>query len=135
MVNPARLAAIADGLEALASDIREAIADASAPVMVTTDGARHSWRSRLWTEAPDARMDMHDVAEALNRSRSWITSRLNPPDGSRVVPIPHRKRDGIITFTAGEVRTWWTQLETIERMGPVETAIERGALRLRRIAR
>lgn len=133
MVNPARLAAIADGLEALASDIREALADASAPVV--SHGAAMTWRERIWTAPPETRMSVRDVAEAFDKSRAWVTSRLNPPDGSRTVPIPHRKRDGLITFTAGEVRTWWTQLETIERMGPVETAIERGALRLRRIAR
>jgi len=133
MVSAARLAAIADGLEALASDIREALADASAPVV--SQGAAMTWRERVWDCQPDTRMSVREVCEAFDRSRAWVTSRLNPPDGSRMVPIPHRKRDGVITFTAGEIRVWWTQLETIERMGPAETAIERGALRLRRIAR
>ena len=68
------------------------------------DPAPATWRVRLWQVHPECRMDVDQVAEALGRSKSWVYKRTAPNgDGPR---LPHRKLDGVLTFTAGELRAW-----------------------------
>lgn len=62
------------------------------------------WSVRLWSVHPECRLDVGAAAEALGRSKSWIYKRTSPNgDGPR---LPHRKLDGALTFTAGELRAW-----------------------------
>ena len=64
---------------------------------------RLSWRVLLWTVAAETRMGPDEVAEAFGRSRSWVYKRTGPKAHPR---LPHRKLDGLLTFTAGELRAW-----------------------------
>ena len=65
--------------------------------------APESWRVLLWTVHPETRLTPDDVAEAFGRSRSWVYKRTSKGADPR---LPHRKLDGCLTFTAGELRAW-----------------------------
>ena len=79
----------------------------------------HSWRERLWEVPAETRLGIHEVAEALGRSRSWIYRRTGPR--SRMDQIPHHKLDGELIFVAGELREWLRQ-----RQNPVVALENRG---------
>src|SRR5690348_7053400 len=70
-----------------------------------------TWRERLWTVAPDTRIGVAELCEALGRSKSWAWRHT----GKRCpgVRIPHRKLEGELVFVVGEIRTWITQHETV----------------------
>lgn len=62
-----------------------------------------SWRERLWTVPAETRLGVHELAEALDRPKSWIYRRTGEKAEDR---LPHRKQGGELVFLAGEVRTW-----------------------------
>ncbi len=62
-----------------------------------------TWRERLWTVPAETRLGAAELAEALNRPRSWIYRRTSAKAEGR---LPHRKLGGELLFLAGEVRTW-----------------------------
>ena len=67
-VTPARraaLAALAEQAEALATDIREALAESDTPVI--SHHAAMTWRERVWDCAADTRMSVRDVCEAFEK--------------------------------------------------------------------
>ena len=68
-----------------------------------------TWRERLWTAPPDTRMGVVEVAEALGRPSSWVYRRTG--EAAAKSRLPHRKLDGELVFTAGEVREWLKQHE------------------------
>ncbi len=70
-----------------------------------------SWRERLWTVPAETRLGVAEVAEAMGRPRSWVY-RHTGPSSSRA-RIPHRKLDGALVFTAGEVRAWVQKREEV----------------------
>ena len=82
-----------------------------------------TWRERLWTVPAETRLGVHELAEALNRPKSWIYRRTGEKAEDR---IPHRKQGGELVFAAGEVRAWLRADEEIIAAGPMEsTAAER----------
>lgn len=74
-----------------------------------------SWRERLWTVAPDTRLGVQEVAEAVGRSRDWVY-RHTGPSGSGI-RLPHRKLDGALVFVASEVRNWLIDAEHVVEPG------------------
>jgi hypothetical protein len=76
-----------------------------------------SWREKFWTVAPETRLSVAELAEALNVSPSWIYRRTSSKaargNGVRaaVSMIPHRRMGGSLEFIAGEVRSWLKQQE------------------------
>ena len=84
-----------------------------------------TWRAMLWTVPAETRLGIAEVAEALGRPRSWIYARTGSAENS----IPHRKLDGGLVFTAGELRTWIRDREDVIEAGPMEsTEAERRGL-------
>ena len=59
------------------------------------------------------------MAEALDRAKSWVYARTQK---SAEQPIPHRKHDGVLVFTAGELRTWIRDREEEIVGAPMESA-------------
>lgn len=100
----AALVAIADAIDAA-----EALsATETGPAPPSPDTA--SWRSRLWTEPPERRIGVEEVAEALGRSTSWVYKNVTPgAEGA----LPVRRFGGELVFLVGEVRAW---LETNEEL-------------------
>lgn len=76
-----------------------------------------TWRERLWLVPAPTRLGTRDVLEALGRSRTWLYGHL----GARAdTPIPHRKLDGELVFTAGEVRAWLRDHEEVVTAGRMD---------------
>jgi predicted DNA-binding transcriptional regulator AlpA len=69
------------------------------------------WRERLWIVPPDTRLGVREVAEATGRSRNWVYR--HTARGGSGARLPHRRLDGALVFTAGEVRTWLSETERI----------------------
>ena len=63
-----------------------------------------TWKERLWLAPAETLLGVPELKEALGRSKSWIYQRTGGTsiDGR----IPHRKLDGVLVFTAGEIRAW-----------------------------
>lgn len=86
------------------------LADASRPTPAASS-ISGTWRERLWTAAPDTRMGVLEVADAIGRPKSWVYRRTG--EGAARARLPHRKLDGELVFTAGEVRAWLEQHEVV----------------------
>ena len=82
------------------------------------DTAEWTWRERLWVCPAETRLGMPDLMEALGRPRSWIYARTAKDAEDR---MPHRKLDGMLTFTAGEVRAWIRAREETVEAGPMDS--------------
>ena len=67
-----------------------------------------TWRERLWIVPAETRLGVVEVAEALGRSRSFVYARTAVTAKNR---LPHRKLNGFLVFTAGELRTWIRETE------------------------
>lgn len=63
-----------------------------------------TWREKLWTVASETRLGVAELSEAIGRSADYVY-RHTAPNGT-VARIPHRKLDGALIFTAGELRGW-----------------------------
>lgn len=91
------------------------LVDLPAPPAPSVEGtAEASWRERLWTVPAETRLGAADVAEALGKSLDWVYRRTR---SSAEAPLPHRKLDGALVFTAGDVRSWIAAREELE-VGP-----------------
>jgi len=95
-----------------------------------------TWRERLWVVPADTRLGVVEVTAATGRSRGWLYRRTGA--GGHRPRIPHRKLDGQLVFTAGEVRDF---LRSSERVisegthavpGPSTTIARRHRLRVQR---
>ena len=75
-----------------------------------------TWRERLWSVSAETRLGVVEVAEALGRPASYVYTHSKTPE-----PIPHRKLDGVLVFTAGEVRAWLEAREEVIAPGPRDT--------------
>jgi hypothetical protein len=90
---------------------------------VTTPSDSWTWRERLWTVPAETRLGVAEVAEALGRGRPFVYARTG---AKAEKPIPHRKLDGTLLFTAGELRAWIRDREAVLVAGRSEsTASER----------
>lgn len=63
-----------------------------------------TWRERLWTCAPETRLGVAELCEALGRPRSFVYRHTSAKTGLSL--LPHRKIDGELAFVAGELRVW-----------------------------
>ena len=105
--------AVADVLNsAVDSEAAEPPREASAPSDSWT------WREKLWVVPSETRMGTCEVAEALGRPRSFVYARTQKQADDQ---IPHRKLDGTLVFTAGEVRAWARAREDVVHAGPMES--------------
>ena len=77
-----------------------------------------TWRERLWIVPSETRLGVAEVAEALGRPRSFVYARTGTQADD---PIPHRKLDAGLVFTAGEVRAWIRGRESVVQAGPMES--------------
>lgn len=83
-----------------------------------------TWAERLWLVPSERRLGTREVLEALGKSRSWLYTAMAEDKGRN--RLPHRKLDGELVFTAGEIRAWLRDHEDVIAAGPMEsTAAER----------
>ncbi len=88
-----------------------------------SEPAAQTWRERLWTVPAETRLGVYELSEALGRPRSWIYRRTSVKAEGR---LPHRKLGGELLFTAGEIRAWLREHESVIEAGPMEsTSAER----------
>ena len=103
-------------------EVLAAILDAEPAIEATppdlSDGNSWTWRERLWTVPAETRLGVAEVAEALGRPKSFVYCRTGPKAED---PIPHRKLDGVLVFTAGELRAWLRSREDVVVAGPMES--------------
>lgn len=97
-----------------------AMVDLLAPVaesepVVEFEPTPPSWREKLWTVPAETRIGVAELCEATGRPRSWVYRATSA--GS----IPHRKLDGELVFTVGEVRAWIREREEVVISGPMES--------------
>lgn len=83
-----------------------------------------TWRERLWLVPSETRLGAAEVAEAMGRSKSWLYKRTQ---AAAEDPVPHRKLDGELIFTAGEVRAWVRNREDVCHAGPMEAPTRRAS--------
>jgi len=76
-----------------------------------------TWREKLWTVPAETRLGVREVAEALGRPRSYVYSHTGPKASD---PLPHRRLDSAILFTAGELRAWIRDREDVVAAGPID---------------
>lgn len=99
------------------AELLEAIEDpAPEPSEKFTEGWPASWRERLWSVPAETRLGVAEVAEALGgKPKSYVYARTGPKAED---PLPHRKLDGSLVFTAGELRAWIRDHEEVIHAGP-----------------
>jgi predicted DNA-binding transcriptional regulator AlpA len=86
-----------------------------------------TWRERLWLVPAQTRLGVAELTEALGKPKSWVYRHTSPKSGYEL--LPHRKLDGELVFTAGEVRAWVLDHEEVVKGGRMEsTPAERGGL-------
>jgi len=108
------LAAVAESLRRVA-DVLDAIAAQPVATPPPVSPAVTTWRERLWTCDPATRLGVRELCEATGRPRSWVYRAIRRNGTSP--PLPHRKLDSVLTFTAGEVRQWITEHEEVQVRG------------------
>jgi hypothetical protein len=86
-----------------------------------------TWRERLWTVPAETRLGVAEVAEALSRPKSYVYARTGPKAED---PLPHRKLDGALFFTAGELRTWIRDQEEEVAGVPMTSTLEERRVRV-----
>lgn len=74
---------------------------------------------------------MSELAEAIGRPRSWVYRHTSTTSGCPV--LPHRKLDGELLFTAGEIRAWLRDHEVVMQYGGVVAVPRNQSDRIRRL--
>ena len=106
------LEAAPPGTTITAASLVEALAEmATEAPMAPPEPLQHTWRERLWLVPAETRLGVREVAEALGRPASWVYRRTSVK--SEKAPLPHRKLDGELVFTAGELRAWVERHEAV----------------------
>ena len=77
-----------------------------------------TWREKLWITPAETRIGTTELAEAMGRPKSWVYAHTQAEAEN---PIPHRKLDGALVFTIGEVRAWVRESEEVLVAGPMES--------------
>jgi hypothetical protein len=114
-------------VRALLAEAAEAAAPQAAPSLAA-DPSPQTWRERLWLVPAETRMGVREVAEALNRTPSYVYRRTGP-SAAEADRLPCRRLDGELVFVAGELRGWLRAHEEVVAEGEMEsTAAERRGL-------
>ena len=77
-----------------------------------------TWREKLWIAPAETRIGTTELAEAFGRPKSWVYAHT---EAGAENPVPHRKLDGVLVFTVGEVRAWVRESEEVLVAGPMES--------------
>ena len=107
-----------EDLKGLLSENGNTIGAVGAPMEVKPPDFNWTWREKLWIVPAETRIGTSELAEAFCRPASWVYSHT---EGKAENPIPHRKLDGTLMFTVGEVRTWLRESEEVLVAGPMES--------------
>lgn len=86
------------------------------PEPVTVEA--ESWRTKLWICPAETRLGAAEAAEAMGRPKSYVYARTARGAENS---LPHRKLDGALTFTAGELRHWVREHEEVVEAGPMDS--------------
>jgi predicted DNA-binding transcriptional regulator AlpA len=88
------------------------------------------WPERLWIIPAERRLGVKEACQALEKSRTWLYAHMSEGQGRD--RIPHRKLDGQVLFTAGELRAWIRDQEETVHGGRMESSEpeRRGQLRV-----
>ena len=126
IATPGMLVPVAD-LRVLLDECDDSLPE-PAPVTIQVEP---TWRERLWTAPAEARLGVPDVAEAIGRPRSWVYRHTSTRSGCPV--LPHRKLDGELLFTAGEIRAWLRDHEAVMRYAAAAATPTKPSDRIRRL--
>ena len=107
-----------EDMKGLLSENGNAIGTVEAPVEVKPPDFNWTWREKLWIAPAETRIGTSELAEAFGRPTSWVYAHT---EGKAENPLPHRKLDGMLMFTVGEVRTWLRASEEVLVAGPMES--------------
>lgn len=99
----------AEELEAGMEDSTEPMLE-SKPTVFDEIQRTWTWREKLWVAPAETRIGTIELVEALGRPKSWIYARTQ---AGAEDPLPHRKLDGTLTFTVGEIRAWIRDREEV----------------------
>ena len=132
MTTPPTLAAFVAWLEAappgttidaahVLERLRACVVTAPAAPVLTSEPAPLTWRERLWTVPAETRLGVHEVAEALDRPKSWVYRHCSERTGLAL--LPHRNLDSALAFVAGELRTWVAEHEDVIVRAPRPTRL------------
>jgi hypothetical protein len=106
------LRAAPPGTAVAAASMAEVLANvASVTPMPPPEPVPVTWREKLWLVPAETRLGVREAAEAIGRPVSWVYRRTG--EKSEKAPLPHRKLDGELVFTAGELRAWVEGHETV----------------------
>jgi hypothetical protein len=95
-----------------ASSLAETLANvASVAPAAPPEVLQLTWREKLWLVPAETRLGVREAAEAIGRPASWVYRRT--AEKSAKALLPHRKLDGELVFTAGELRVWVEGHETV----------------------
>ena len=99
---------------------------AEVPATPSAEGAPHvalDWRALLWLVPAETRIGVHELAEALGRSPSWIYRRTSTKAAEKIGCdlLPFRKLEGELQFVVGEVRSWIRDHEEVVTSAPMES--------------
>jgi len=104
------LRAFPAGTYVLASEIAARL-DAAPPRAAAhaPQSAPPTWREKLWTVAPETRLGVAELSEAIGRSADYVYRHTAP--GGIGARLPHSKLDGALVFTVAAIRDWLRQTE------------------------
>jgi hypothetical protein len=122
----ASLAALPDTALVPVAWVRDILDALDAPATASPVSAEEpkSWRERLWSVPAETRLGVAEVAEALGRPKSYVYARTGPKADD---PLPHRKLEGSVVITAGELRAWLRDREVVVHAGPYLSVAAGGA--------
>lgn len=87
-----------------------------------------TWREKLWRVPGETRINVEQLAEALDRPTSFIYKRTSSDE------IPHRKLFGVLVFRVGEIRTWIRENEEVHASVPMSSTSEERRLHTPKLA-
>ena len=92
-------------------------------------GPEWTWAELLWVVPAERRLGTREVLEALGRGKTWLYTQMSEDRGRD--RLPHRKLDGQVLFTAGEVRAWIRDHEEVIVGGRLDSTLKekKGLLR------
>lgn len=127
--------AIVDALPSTASvslpvaDLRTWLDEDPAPTLAVVPCEPESWRTRFWTCPAETRIDVTELAEAMNRSPDWVYRAVSVKQAAEHGrdPLPCNKLDGSLQFTVGAVRVWLNASEQVVNPARARTTLARRA--------
>ncbi len=99
------------------------------------EGAGGSWAERFWEVPSSTRIGVHQAAEALGRSASWVYKHTSEATGLPLIPfrrVGENAKRGRLEFIVGELRSWISQMSMVGQAGVFDSVAESSYRQLKR---